>query len=74
MTDTAVAVIRPDAVRHNLNRLRSAAPGCRIMAVIKANAYGHGMRRIAKLIADDVDALAVARVAEGVQLRAAGTD
>lgn len=71
MSHSAVAVIRADAIRHNLKRVRSAAPGCRVMAVIKANAYGHGIERIAETLRD-VDSLAVARVSEGVHLRAAG--
>jgi alanine racemase len=41
------------------------------MAVVKANAYGHGLVQIARLL-DEVDALAVARVSEGVHLREAG--
>lgn len=71
MTETAVAVIQPAAIRNNLQRLRSAAPGCRIMAVIKANAYGHGLIAVAHFL-KDVDALAVARVSEGIRLREAG--
>ncbi len=71
MTLTAVAIIRPEALAHNLQRLRSATAGCRIMAVIKANGYGHGLERTARLL-DDVDALAVARVCEGIRLREAG--
>jgi alanine racemase len=71
VTETAVAVIQPAAIRNNLQRLRSAAPGCRIMAVIKANAYGHGSIAVAHLL-KDVDALAVARVSEGIDLREAG--
>lgn len=72
MTETAVAIIQTAAVLHNLQRIRSAAPDCRVMAVIKANAYGHGLITIAQLLANEVDALAVARVSEGVQLRDAG--
>lgn len=72
MTETIVAVVRPDAIQHNLNRLREAAPGCRMMAVIKANAYGHGFVSIARLLENKVDALSVARVSEGVRLRDAG--
>jgi alanine racemase len=72
VTETVVAVIQPDAIRHNLKRLREAAPSCHFMAVIKANAYGHGFIAVAKLIQDEVDALAVARVSEGVRLREAG--
>jgi alanine racemase len=71
VTETAVAVINPTAIRHNLERIRAAAPGCRIMAVIKANAYGHGLRSVAHLL-EDVDALAVARVSEGIWLRDEG--
>ncbi|HJP05620.1 MAG: alanine racemase [Gammaproteobacteria bacterium] len=71
MTETAVAIIRPQALANNLRRIRSATAGCRIMAVIKANAYGHGLERIARLL-DDVDALAVAGVCEGIRLRDAG--
>jgi alanine racemase len=44
------------------------------MAVIKANAYGHGMLPVARALADDVDAFAVARLAEARTLRAAGID
>ena len=71
MTEAAVAIIQTAAIQHNLQRVRAAAPGCRIMAVIKANAYGHGLIPIAKML-NGVDALAVARVSEGVQLREAG--
>ena len=59
-----------EALRHNLAYLRSVAPGSRVMAVIKANAYGHGARDVAQAI--DAEALAVARVDEGVTLREAG--
>jgi alanine racemase len=71
MIDTVVAVIKPEAILHNLQRLRKAAPGCKFMAVVKANAYGHGLVEIAQLL-HDVDALAVARVSEGLCLREAG--
>lgn len=71
MADTAVAVVRIDAIRHNLERVRASADGCRIMAVIKANSYGHGLVSVARYL-DDVDALGVARVAEGLRLRDAG--
>ena len=71
MTEAAVAVIRPAALRNNLQRIRSATAGCRIMAVVKANAYGHGLVQIARLLGE-VDALAVARVSEGVILREVG--
>ena len=62
------AVINLDALRHNLACVRTAAPRSRVMAVIKANGYGHGLLRVATALRD-ADALAVARVGEGVQLR-----
>lgn len=73
MTPAAVAVIRPTALQHNLRQVRAAAPGSRVLAVIKANAYGHGLLSIARILADtDVDGFAVARLDEALQLRAAG--
>jgi alanine racemase len=66
------AVIDLDALRHNLARARAAAPRSRVMAVIKANGYGHGLLRVASALRD-ADSLAVARVGEGVQLRDAGS-
>ena len=37
------ATIHPEALRHNLERARQAAPDARLWAVVKANAYGHGI-------------------------------
>jgi alanine racemase len=65
------AVIHSQALRANLQRLREVAPGSRIMAVVKANAYGHGLVPVALALAD-ADAFAVARIEEAVALRAAG--
>lgn len=59
------------ALRHNLGVIRRAAPGTRVMAVIKANAYGHGMVAAAMALGD-ADAFAVARLEEAIELRAAG--
>lgn len=71
MTFGARALIRLDALQHNLRVIRNACPDTKIMAVIKANAYGHGMLPVAQNISD-VDAFAVARLAEAMELRAAG--
>ena len=40
------ATIHPDALRHNLERARQAAPDAQLWAVVKANAYGHGIERV----------------------------
>lgn len=59
------------ALRHNLARIRQVAPSSRVMAVVKANAYGHGLVQVAQCFAD-VDAFGVARLPEALALRAAG--
>jgi alanine racemase len=70
-TNLIRAVVDADALRHNLRRVRTLAPESRIMAVIKANAYGHGLVPTAKAFAE-ADGFAVARLEEGLALRAAG--
>ena len=65
------AVIEPRALRHNLTTIRERARRARIMAVVKANAYGHGLVPTA-LALPEADAFAVARLDEGLALRAAG--
>ncbi len=60
------------ALRHNLGIARELAPGSRLMAVVKANAYGHGAATIAPNLEPLVDALAVACIEEARELRAAG--
>jgi len=60
-----------EAWRHNLARLKAAAPTSKMMAVIKANAYGHGAVPAARAL-DEADALGVARLAEGLELRDSG--
>jgi len=60
------------ALRHNVGVARRLAPAARIMAVVKANAYGHGAVMIAGALQPLVDALAVACLEEAVELRYAG--
>src|SRR3984885_11041346 len=65
------ASVDTGALRHNLQAVRRWAPKSRVMAVIKANAYGHGLVNVARAL-DSADAFAVAGVDEGLILRAAG--
>ncbi len=65
------ALIDAAALRHNLGTIRAYAPGAKVMAVVKANAYGHGLVNTALALAD-ADAFAVARLEEGIALRGAG--
>jgi alanine racemase len=71
MRPATYALLNLEAIQHNLQRVRHYAPAAKIMAVIKANGYGHGLLRIAEAL-HDVDAFAVARVDEGIRLRKAG--
>ena len=63
-----------DALVHNAGVLQSAlAPGCRLMAVVKADAYGHGAVPVAKALRRaGVNAFAVSCLAEGIALRRKG--
>jgi alanine racemase len=65
------AEISAAALRGNLARIRELAPSSRVMAVVKANAYGHGLVPTALCLAD-ADAFAVARLEEALALRGAG--
>lgn len=62
------ALIHLDALQHNLAVVRQYAPRSRVMSVIKADGYGHGVEAVAEALHDS-DAFAVARVREAVQLR-----
>jgi alanine racemase len=63
-----------DALRHNLALLRDlAGAGKQVIAVVKANAYGHGALEVSRsLVAAGAERLAVATLDEGLALRAAG--
>jgi alanine racemase len=71
MTRPVWARIDLKALQHNFHQVRQAAPGSKIMAVIKANAYGHGAVMISRAL-KAADAFAVASVEEALQLREAG--
>lgn len=65
------ATIDASALRENLAAVREYAPSSKVMAVVKANGYGHGIVATARALSD-ADALGVARLDEGITLRAAG--
>ena len=66
------AYIDLDAIRANLALAGSLAPQSQSIPVIKANAYGHGMRRVAAALQDRAPAFAVATLDEALELRADG--
>lgn len=68
------AEISLDNIRHNYLSIRNALPeGCRFLGVVKADAYGHGALKVAKLLQDNgADYLAVSCLDEALELRAGG--
>ena len=67
------AEISLPAVGHNIEEVRKRlAPNVRLLAVIKADAYGHGAVRVGKYLEDRVDYFAVATLEEAVELRENG--
>lgn len=71
ITRHAKVTLDPAAIQHNLNVVRRAAPHSKIMSVVKANAYGHGVVEVVKALHDS-DGYAVACVNEAMQLRQHG--
>ncbi len=67
----ATAQIDTRALHHNLQVVCQLAPGARILAVVKANGYGHGLLRAAQTL-KEADAYAVARIEEALLLRCGG--
>jgi len=71
MSRPIIASISPNALRHNLLRVRERAPHARIWSVVKANAYGHGL--IEAMIAfANADGLALVEFEGAIRLREAG--
>jgi alanine racemase len=64
------------AIAHNIRELRSITnPKARFMAIVKANAYGHDIIEVARRsLENGAEALGVANIEEGIQLRKAGID
>ena len=71
MTRATRAVINLSALRHNLSIARRHAPDSRIMAIIKANGYGHGIVAVAQAL-NQAEAFGVACLDEAISLREAG--
>ncbi|MBD3669423.1 MAG: alanine racemase [Gammaproteobacteria bacterium] len=72
MTRATEARLDLAALRSNLQRARELSPNSKMMAIIKANAYGHGLVRIGRALMEDTDAFGVASGEEAWALRMAG--
>ena len=71
MSRATVATIHLGALRRNLARVRELSKGAKVMAVVKADGYGHGLERVARALGA-ADAFGVAALGDGLRLRAAG--
>ncbi len=71
MTRPVRACIDLSALQHNFNLAKQAAADSSVMAVIKADGYGHGMAQVAQAL-EDADAFAVASIEEALVLQQAG--
>ncbi len=72
MTRGTVLEIRPAALAANARRARGLAPGASVYAMVKANAYGHGLTLAASTFSPLVDGFGVALMEEAQALRDAG--
>ncbi len=71
----AYAQVDLEAIRHNIREARkNVKPGTKVMAIIKADAYGHGAIKVAKALRNLVDAYGVAIIEEAIELRQAGLE
>lgn len=66
------AIIDLSALKNNVAQVKRIAPHSKLMAAVKADAYGHGAIDVCQALHDSVDAFAVARLAEALALREAG--
>ncbi|HEX5278327.1 MAG TPA: alanine racemase [Fluviicoccus sp.] len=71
MRDATLHLSR-EALLHNVARVKALAPQSRVLAMVKAEAYGHGATVAAAFLAPHVDALGVAFLEEALALRDAG--
>ncbi|MCH8550719.1 MAG: alanine racemase [Natronospirillum sp.] len=72
MSRGTCVTVHLDNLRHNLRTAQAHAPDSRVWAVVKANAYGHGLVPVARTLAPLSDGLAVATLDEALCLREAG--
>ncbi len=70
----ATADINLAALQHNLERLKQQAPNSQLLAIVKANGYGHGVVPIALQANQQADGFGVARIEEALQLRRQGIE
>ncbi len=70
---TATVTIDPKALTHNLSQVKKLAPKSKVLAMVKANAYGHGISMVLPAL-QQADAIGVASFTEAVEARHLGWD
>ena len=63
-----------DAIHDNFLALKAQAAGSRLIAVVKADAYGHGAKQVTECLRSEVDAFAVSSLGEALSLREFGIE
>ena len=74
MARTCTASINLAAIKHNYLYAKSLAPQSKAIAIVKANAYGHGAIEVAGYLEDSVDVFGVACIEEAIEIREAGLE
>jgi alanine racemase len=72
MSRTARAILSTEHLLHNLTVIQKQAPGSNVIAMVKANAYGHGLRSVSLRLEKHVASVGVASIDEALALRKAG--
>lgn len=72
MSRAAIAILSTQNLLHNLGVIKRRAPNKKVIAMVKANAYGHGLRSVSLRLQPMVDSLGVASIDEALALRKVG--
>lgn len=72
MSRSAIAILSTENLLHNFKVIREKVKPAKIIAMVKANAYGHGLRSVALRLAQQADILGVASIDEALALRQSG--
>jgi alanine racemase len=72
MTRTATAILSTENLLHNVQIIKNKVKPAKIIAMVKANAYGHSLRSVGLRLDKHVDMLGVASIDEALALRKVG--
>ena len=72
MSRTAVAILSTENLLHNVRRIKELVGQAKIIAMVKANAYGHGLRSVSLRLDRHISMLGVASIDEAISLRKVG--